>query len=178
MKVKTILSILTVAMLALFAASSAQAQLQIIIDPVTGAPGQTVAVYGALLNISPTDTIDLNGDSISLAEGSYFSVFSDNFVNTPLQLGPIGNSNSYYGDLFDVTIDPSTPYGSYTDESYTVSTDDFTTSSPLPDTTQDFSIDVPPPAPAPESSTEIGFGIMLALGGCALVLGRRRRVNA
>jgi len=77
----------------------------------TAAAGSTIEFDATITNLSSTDTVFLNGDS-SVTSSLLLTVDDTPFlVNFPLSLGPDESSGPFA--LFDVTIDPSTPPGTY-----------------------------------------------------------------
>jgi hypothetical protein len=77
----------------------------------TGAPGDTLVFNVTLTNSSATDQIWLNG--ISATGGfPYLTIDVSPFnSNAPLFLDPMASSGPF--ELFDVTINPTTPDGPY-----------------------------------------------------------------
>ncbi len=77
----------------------------------TGAPGVTLIFNVTLTNTSTTDQIWLNGMG-STAASPFLTIDTNPFdVNAPLFLDPLASGGPF--ELFDVSIDPNTPYGPY-----------------------------------------------------------------
>jgi len=78
---------------------------------LTGAPGDTLLFNVTLTDTSATDQIWLNGIG-STAASPFLTIDTSPFdLNAPLFLDPLANSGSF--ELFEVSIGPNTPKGSY-----------------------------------------------------------------
>jgi hypothetical protein len=75
----------------------------------SGAPGDVLAFFGAMTNVSATDTIFLNSASSTSASSNLTVDLFPFFIDAPLSLGP-GEVSGLF-EMFDVTIDPATPNG-------------------------------------------------------------------
>src|ERR1017187_392563 len=71
-------------------------------------------------NPSATDTIYLNGD-ISTVVSTFLTVDDTPFIdNAPLSLAPGADTGPTPFELFDVTIDPTTPAGNYDNNLFSI----------------------------------------------------------
>jgi hypothetical protein len=77
----------------------------------SGAPGDLLAFFGTMTNVSPTDTIFLNSISSTSISGFLTIDTGPFFINAPLFLAP-GDVSGLI-EIFDVTIDPAAPGGPY-----------------------------------------------------------------
>lgn len=84
----------------------------------TAAPGSTIAFDATITNQSSTDTVYLNGDS-SVTSSTLLTVDDTPFLtNFPFWIDPSEASGPFA--LFNVFIDPSTPYGTYDFNSFSI----------------------------------------------------------
>jgi len=84
-----------------------------------GAPGTTVDFFATITNPSATDTIYLNGDNSSTSSPLLTLDDTPYLNNAPLFLAPGASSGPF--ELFDVSIDPSTPAATYTGNLFSIS---------------------------------------------------------
>ena len=159
-------------------AAPAHAQLNLVLTPASqaGNPGDTLTFSGTLSN--PTaDLVSVDGLTGSI-NGPTSQLDNTSFLtNGPLSLDPMGTTDSfgnptdsYFGSLFDVTINPDALPGTYTG-TVLIPTAGYTGSQP---THSDFSITVLPAAAVPEAATAISLGFLLLLGGVSLCCVKRR----
>ncbi len=155
-------------------APAAHAQLNFSVTPLSqaGTPGSILQFTDTLSNSSTTDTVFLNGDSKNLnAPG--LTLDDSPFNNSaPLSLGPLGSGNdTYTGDFFDVSIDPSAQPGTYSGTFTIQGGADINAHDTV--ATKDFFVTVLPAA-VPEASSVTSLGVLLMLGLCGIVVVRRK----
>jgi hypothetical protein len=132
----------------------------------------TVAFDATISNPSSTDTVYLNSDSAAIP--SSFLTLDDApfFNNAPIFLNPGASSGPF--ELFDVSLDPNTPVGTYDLNTYSIfggaDAGVFTAFDDLADA--NFSITVASPTPVPEPST-----LLLLGSGLASLALLRRKLN-
>jgi hypothetical protein len=128
----------------------------------TGAPGDLLAFFGTMTNVSPTDTIFLNSISSTSISGFLTVDTGPFFVNAPLSLGPGDVSGPF--EIFDVTIDPAAPGGPYIGSTVSIQGGaDSGTFDDLADV--NFDVQVSPPTtatPEPSTGTLILAGVAAA----------------
>jgi hypothetical protein len=79
----------------------------------TGGGGQTLTFTASVTNTDPSDTVYLNGDSLTLTgPGSLTTNDTDFYLYSPFFLAPWSSSGDF--DLFTVYIPNGTPDGLYT----------------------------------------------------------------
>jgi hypothetical protein len=125
--------------------------------------GGTVDFTGSLTNTGAGD-LYLNGDAVLFQYSGLTVDDSPFFADSPLFLSP---DASYLGPFFDVTVNATTPSGSY-DGTYTIQGG--TDANAFDDVaTEDFMVDVDSPVPEPWSL------FLLASGLVAFTISHRRR---
>jgi hypothetical protein len=162
------------AIVVLFLSSAARADsvdVTLTQDSQTAAAGSTVTFDATVTNLSPTDTIYLNGDSSTTS--SLLLTIDDTpySTNFPLSLDPNEVSGPFA--LFNIFIDPTTPDGSYDINSFSIlgglNGNTFDTIG-----IADFSVTVASPVPTPEPRP---FDLLLA-GLLALSFIRQNRESS
>lgn len=132
----------------------------------TAAPGSTITFDATITNLSSTDTVYLNGDS-SVTSSMLLTVDDIPFLtNFPLSLSPSAATGPF--GLFNVSIDPSTPIGTYDFDSFSILGGLDGSSFDMLGTAE-FSITVANPTVTSEPGTFYLFLLgLLALGGTCL----------
>ena len=158
-------------------AAPAHAQLNLDLTPASqaGNPGDTLTFSGTLSNPTATE-VSVDG-AFATIPGPFSLPDTSAFVlNGPMSLRPVGSvdgsgnpTDSYFGSLFDVTINPDAPPGTYIG-TVIIPTAGYTGSQP---TQADFSVTVLPAA-VPEAATTVSLGFLLLLGGVSLCCVKRR----
>ena len=159
-------------------AAPAYAQLNLVLTPASqaGNPGDTLTFSGTLSNPT-TAEVSVDGASANIP-GPLSTPDTTAFVlSGPTSLKPVGSidsfgnpTDSYFGSLFDVTINPDALPGTYTG-TVLIPTAGYTGAQP---TQADFSITVLPAAAVPEAATAVSLGFLLLLGGVSLCCVKRR----
>ena len=162
-------------------AAPAHAQLNLGLTPASqaGNPGDTLSFSGTLSNPSAA-AVSVDGITFSFTGPTSKPDGTSFLTNGPLSLDPMGTTDgsgnptdSYFGSLFDVTINPDALPGTYTG-TVLIPTAGYTGSQP---TQSDFSITVLPAAAVPEAASAVSLGFLLLLGGVSLCCVKRRAVG-
>jgi hypothetical protein len=134
-----------------------------------GSPGDVLPYFGTMTNVSATDTIFLNSASSTSASANLTIDVTPFFVNAPLSLAP-GEVSGLF-EIFDVTIDPATPFGLISGSTVSIQGGaDAATFDDLADVNFDVQVGSPAAA-APEPSTR---WLLLAGAGTALAILTRK----
>ena len=158
-------------------AAPAHAQLNLDLTPASqaGNPGDTLTFSGTLSNPT-TDVVSVDGMTFNFTGPTSLPDNTVFLANGPLGLSPVGSvdgsgnpTDSYFGSLFDVTINPDALPGTYIG-TVIIPTAGYTGSQP---TQADFSVTVLPAA-VPEAATTVSLGFLLLLGGVSLCCVKRR----
>ncbi len=139
----------------------------------TAAPGDLLAFFGTMTNVSTTDTIFLNSIGSTSGTGNLNPDVGPFFVNAPLFLAPGDVSGPF--EIFDVSIDPAIPDGPYLGSTVSIQGGaDSGTFDDLADV--NFDVQVGSPATAtPEPST--GVLILAAAAAAFAILARNRNAG-
>jgi hypothetical protein len=138
----------------------------------TAAPGDLLAFFGTMTNVSTTDTIFLNSISSTSASGFLGIETIPFFVNAPLFLAPGDVSGPF--EIFDVTVDAATPDGPYAGSTVSIQGGaDSGTFDALADVNFDVQVSSPT-SDTPEPST----GILMWAGAAAAFAILTRNHNA
>jgi hypothetical protein len=136
----------------------------------TGSPGDTLAFFGTMTNVSPTDTIFLNSTTSTSVSGNLSIDVGPFFINAPLFLAPGDVSGPF--EIFALTIDPSTPDGPYPGSTVSIQGGaDSVTFDDLADVNFDVQVSSPL-AVAPEPGT--GWLLLAGAGAVFAILARNR----
>jgi len=93
------------------AAHAGSIQVNLAASSQNGNPGDTLAFFATITNLSTTDTIYFNGASATAASPNLTIDLSPYLVNAPIFLEPEQTSPLF--EFVDVTIDPSATPGPY-----------------------------------------------------------------
>ena len=159
-------------------AAPAHAQLNLDLTPASqaGNPGDTLTFSGTLSNPTAAE-VSVDGMTFSFTGPTSQPDNTSFLANGPLGLSPFGSvdgsgnpTDSYFGSLFDVTLNANALPGTYIGTVF-VTTNGYTGSQP---TQADFSVTVLPAAAVPEAATTVSLGFLLLLGGVSLCCVKRR----
>lgn len=169
------LAVFAALVLALLAPRTAQAQVTLALSPPsqTGSVGSTVFFSGQITNSSLTNTVFLNGDSLTFNAPAAGLTLDDTpfLTNAPPRLGPvISGMNTFTGGLFNIVITPSAAPGTYFGTFAVLGGSDATASGTL--ASANFSVTV---AAAPEPSPLVSLGVLMALSAGSLLRARRHK---
>lgn len=146
--------------------AGARADFTLILDgPATATAGLTETITGTISGAPD----DLSDSIVFLSIDTYPPAFSDpsdfNVVGPPYDYSSSIVGGSYTGNLFDLSIDPSTPPGIY-DLSFTIfDLDSLASATPELDLQQTVEEGVQGPGAVPEPSTPLSMMVM-----CVMVL--------
>ena len=93
------------------AAQASIIQVDLTASSQSGNPGDTLAFFATITNLSTTDTIYFNGASATAASSSLSIDISPYLIFAPISLAPEQTSSPF--EFVDVTIDPAAAPGAY-----------------------------------------------------------------
>ncbi len=140
-------------------------------DTQTIFAGGTGVFTGTIKNISPF-TVFLNGDSFTALSPGLTADDTPFLTNAPASLAPGAVYDSGPAGLFDVSVAPGTPDGSYSGFFNILGGAD--PNAQIVEATQEFHVS----APVPEASSSVSLAALLVLGLCTGGVAYRRRKAA